>query len=73
MPSESELCTGCPRSSRPNAGESQLTTNKAFKHWPSIFNNGSTLTSAILDRILYHAATIVIEGNSYRMKGRIEP
>ena len=49
-----------------------LTTNKAFKQWPSIFNNDSTLTSAILDRILHHAETIVIEGKSYRMKDRIE-
>ena len=50
-----------------------LTTNKAFKHWPSIFNNDSTLTSAILDRLLHHAETVVIEGKSYRMKDRIEP
>lgn len=50
-----------------------LTTNKVFKHWPSIFNNDSTLTSAILDRVLHHAETVVIEGRSYRMKDRIEP
>ena len=50
-----------------------LTTNKAFKQWPSIFNNDITLTSAILDRILHHAETVVIEGKSYRMKDRIEP
>jgi len=29
--------------------------------------------NAILDRILHHAETIVIEGRSYRMKDRIEP
>ena len=51
----------------------RLPTNKAFKHWPSIFNNDSPLTSAILDRILHHAEAIVIEGKSYRMKDRIEP
>ena len=50
-----------------------LTTNKVYKHWPSIFNNDSTLTSAILDRVLHHAETIIIEGKSYRMKDRIEP
>jgi len=27
----------------------------------------------ILDRVLHHAETIVIEGKSYRMKDRIEP
>jgi DNA replication protein DnaC len=59
-------------SQRYERGAIVLTTNKVFKHWPSIFNNDSTLTSAILDRILHHAETIVIEGKSYRMKDRIE-
>jgi len=59
-------------SHRYERGSIVLTTNKAFKHWPSIFNNDSTLTSAILDRILHHAETLVIEGKSYRMKDRIE-
>ncbi len=49
-----------------------LTTNKHFKKWPEIFNNDSTLTSAVLDRLLHHAETVVIEGKSYRMKGTIE-
>jgi DNA replication protein DnaC len=60
-------------SHRYERGSIVLTTNKAYKHWPSIFNNDSTLTSAILDRILHHAETLVIEGKSYRMKDRIEP
>lgn len=50
-----------------------LTSNKAFKHWSSIFNNDSVVTSAILDRLLHHADTATIEGKSYRMKDRIEP
>ena len=60
-------------SQRYERGPIILTTNKVFKHWPSIFNNDSTLTSAILDRVLHHAETVVIEGKSYRMKDRIEP
>jgi DNA replication protein DnaC len=60
-------------SQRYERGAIVLTTNKVYKHWPSIFNNDSTLTSAILDRVLHHADTIVIEGKSYRMKDRIEP
>ena len=60
-------------SQRYERGAIVLTTNKAFKHWPSIFNNDSTLTSALLDRLLHHAETVVIEGKSYRMKDRIEP
>ena len=60
-------------SGRYERGSIVLTTNKAYKHWPSIFNNDSTLTSAILDRVLHHAETIIIEGKSYRMKDRIDP
>jgi DNA replication protein DnaC len=54
-------------------GSLLITSNRAFKHWPQIFNNDSTLTAAILDRLLHHAETILIEGKSYRMKGQIEP
>jgi len=60
-------------SQRYERGSIVLTTNKAYKHWPSIFNNDSTLTSAILDRVLHHAETIILEGKSYRMKDRIDP
>ena len=31
-------------------GSIVLTTNKAFKQWPAIFNGDSTITSAVLDR-----------------------
>jgi DNA replication protein DnaC len=53
-------------------GSMVITSNRAYKDWPGIFNNDSTLTSAILDRLLHHAETIVVEGKSYRMKGEIE-
>ena len=49
-----------------------ITSNRAFKEWPKIFNNDSTLTAAILDRLLHHADTVIIEGKSFRMKGQIE-
>lgn len=49
-------------------GSILLTTNKAFKDWPGIFNNDSTLTSAVLDRLLHHCETVVIKGSSYRMR-----
>ncbi len=48
-----------------------ITTNRVYKHWSQIFNNDSTLTSAILDRVLHHADTAVIEGKSFRMKDEI--
>jgi DNA replication protein DnaC len=50
-----------------------ITSNRVYKKWPEIFNNDSTLTSALLDRLLHHAETVVIEGKSYRMKDQIEP
>ena len=60
-------------SQRYERGSIILTSNKAFKQWPAIFNGDSTITSAVLDRLLHHAETILIEGSSYRMKDRIEP
>jgi DNA replication protein DnaC len=50
-----------------------ITSNRAFKDWPTIFNHDSTLTSAVLDRLLHHAETVIIEGKSFRMKDQIEP
>jgi DNA replication protein DnaC len=49
-----------------------ITTNRAYKNWSQIFNNDSTLTSAILDRVLHHAETVIIEGKSFRMKDEID-
>jgi len=49
-----------------------ITSNRAFQEWPKIFNNDSTLTAAILDRLLQHAETIIIEGKSFRMKDQID-
>jgi len=60
-------------SQRYECGSTILTTNRAFKDWPAIFNNDSTITSAVLDRLLHHAETVVIEASSYRMKDKIEP
>jgi DNA replication protein DnaC len=59
-------------SQRYERGSIVLTTNQAYKHWAKIFNNDSTLTSAVLDRLLHHADTVIIEGQSYRMKDQIE-
>jgi DNA replication protein DnaC len=59
-------------SQRYEQGALVITSNRAFKNWPEIFNNDSTLTSAILDRLLHHAETVLIEGKSFRMKDTIE-
>ena len=59
-------------SQRYERGSIILSTNKPFKKWGEIFNNDTTLASAVLDRLLHHAVTITIGGTSYRMKDQIE-
>jgi len=59
-------------SKRYEHGSIIITSNRAFKDWPKIFNNDATLTSALLDRFLHHAETVLIEGDSYRMKDAIK-
>lgn len=57
-------------SGRYERGSIIVTSNRAFKNWDLIFNNDRTIASAVLDRLLHHCEVIVIEGQSYRMKGR---
>ncbi|HXL49045.1 MAG TPA: IS21-like element helper ATPase IstB [Xanthobacteraceae bacterium] len=59
-------------SERYERGAILMSTNRAFKSWPEIFNNDSTLTSALLDRLLHHADICLIEGPSFRAKDHIE-
>lgn len=59
-------------SQRYERGSIILTTNKPFKQWATIFNNDSTIASAVLDRLLHHAETVIIEGTSFRMKDQIQ-
>ena len=59
-------------SQRYERGSTILTTNRVYKKWAEIFNNDSTLTSAVLDRLLHHAETVTIESKSYRMKDQLE-
>jgi len=44
-----------------------LTSNKSFIDWGEIFND-QVLATAILDRLLHHATTLNIKGESYRLK-----
>ncbi len=57
-------------SKRYENGSMLITCNRVFKKWAEIFNNDSTVTSAILDRVLHHCEPVVIEGKSYRMKDK---
>jgi DNA replication protein DnaC len=44
-----------------------LTTNLAFRDWPTIFPN-ATCATALIDRVVHHADVIPIEGQSYRAR-----
>jgi DNA replication protein DnaC len=59
-------------SERYERGSIVITTNRVFKEWPEIFNNDTTLTSALLDRLLHHTEAVVIEGDSYRMRKAVK-
>ena len=70
---EKLLCEGHYVTAFSRSADVLMDGSQQLKHWPEIFNNDSTITSAVLDRLLHHAQTIVIEGQSYRMKDQIEP
>ena len=44
-----------------------VTSNKGFLDWGEVFND-PVLATAILDRLLHHASTLNIKGESYRLK-----
>jgi DNA replication protein DnaC len=60
-------------SQRYERGATVITTNRVYRKWPEIFNNDATLTSAVLDRLLHHAETVMLEGKSFRMKDSATP
>ena len=46
---------------------SLIVTNKSFADWGEVFND-QVLATAILDRLLHHATTVNIKGDSYRLR-----
>jgi len=44
-----------------------LTSNKRFLDWGEVFND-PVLATAVLDRLLHHATTLNIKGESYRLR-----
>lgn len=48
-----------------------ITTNKPFSEWGELFGD-SMIANAILDRLLHHSHVININGNSYRLKDKIQ-
>ena len=59
-------------SGRYEKGSTLITTNQPYKKWPKVFNNDSTITAAVLDRLLHHAHTVLIDGKSYRTKDQVD-
>lgn len=45
-----------------------VTSNLHFGQWDTTFANDTTLTAALLDRLLHHARVVSIAGDSYRLK-----
>ena len=58
-------------SRRYERGPMILTTNQSFGSWGDVFGD-RVIATAILDRILHHAITINIRGNSYRLKEKLK-
>lgn len=48
-----------------------LTSNQTFGSWGEVFGD-RVIATAILDRVLHHAITINIRGNSYRLKDKLK-
>jgi len=44
-----------------------ITSNKRFLDWGEVFND-PVLATAVLDRLLHHATTLNIKGESYRLR-----
>ena len=47
-----------------------LTSNLPFPQWATAFADDTTLTSAMLDRLLHHAHIVSMSGESYRLKDK---
>lgn len=49
-------------------GSVVVTSNLSFGQWDSTFAQDATMTAALLDRLLHHAHSVPIAGESYRLK-----
>jgi DNA replication protein DnaC len=58
-------------SRRYERGPMILTSNQSFGSWGEVFGD-RIIATAILDRILLHAITLNIRGNSYRLKDKLK-
>jgi DNA replication protein DnaC len=58
-------------SRRYEKGPMILTSNQSFGSWGEVFGD-RVIATAILDRVLHHAITVNIRGNSYRLKDKLK-
>jgi len=58
-------------SRRYERGPMILTSNQSFGAWGEVFGD-RVIATAILDRLLHHAVTLNIRGNSYRLKEKLK-
>ena len=58
-------------SRRYEKGPTILTSNQSFGAWGEVFGD-RVIATAILDRVLHHAITVNIRGNSYRLKDKLK-
>ena len=58
-------------SRRYERGPMILTSNQSFGSWDEVFGD-RVIATAILDRLLHHAITVNIRGNSYRLKDKLK-
>jgi DNA replication protein DnaC len=58
-------------SRRYERGPMILTSNQSFGAWGEVFGD-RVIATAILDRLLHHAVTMNIRGNSYRLKDKLK-
>jgi DNA replication protein DnaC len=55
---------------RYETGSIVLSTNRPFREWGTLFDMDNTLATALIDRLMHHGEAIVIQGESYRMRGK---
>jgi DNA replication protein DnaC len=59
-------------SNRYERGSLGITTNLAFPDWTQVFPD-ATAASAVVDRLIHHAAIFELSGESYRLRSRKKP
>jgi DNA replication protein DnaC len=51
-------------------GSTVVSTNRRFREWGKTLDQDNILATALIDRLMHHGETVVIEGASYRLKNQ---